>query len=174
MTNFQALYEQLYEQYAPDVYRFALWLAKDRAEAEDITAETFVRAWASRERLEATTLKGYLFTIARHLYFRRWADGQRTAELEEDWADNTPSPEQMTAVRGELSATLSAVAQLPELDRTALLLFSQYELPYAEIGRILGISPSAAKVRVHRARLKLAAMLNPAHQPNFGAYSEPK
>ncbi|MCA9927507.1 MAG: hypothetical protein KC419_03475, partial [Anaerolineales bacterium] len=44
MLNFQALYES----YAADVYRFALWLAGDRLEAEDITSETFIRAWTHR------------------------------------------------------------------------------------------------------------------------------
>ena len=44
MLNFQ----DLYESYASDVYRFAYWLTGDRPEAEDITSETFIRAWVNR------------------------------------------------------------------------------------------------------------------------------
>jgi len=51
---------------------------------------------------------------------------------------------------------LTAVRQLPEAERTALLLRVNHELPYTEIGVILGIPPATAKVRVHRARLRLA------------------
>jgi RNA polymerase sigma-70 factor, ECF subfamily len=159
MTNFRELYEQVYEQYAQDVYRFAFWLAGDSAEAEDITAETFVRAWASRERLQTETLKGYLLTIARNLHLKGWHGRQRLALLDENLADRAPLPEQITAERWEVTAVFAALSHLTELDRTALLLFSQHDLPYAEIGRILNLTPAAAKVRVHRARVKLAAML---------------
>ena len=159
MTNFRELYEQIYEQYAQDVYRFAYWLAGDSAEAEDITAETFVRAWASRERLHPETLKGYLLAIARNLHLKGWHERQRMADLEEHLPDRAPLPEQITAERWEFAATTAALHQLSELDRTALLLFSQHDLPYAEIGRILNTTPAAAKVRVHRARVKLAAIL---------------
>ena len=57
-------FEQLYNTYFPDVYRFAVWLTHDPTEAEDVASETFVRAWAKRDRLRTETLKGYLFAIA--------------------------------------------------------------------------------------------------------------
>ena len=40
-------FHDLYNTYAPDIYRFACWLAGDSAEAEDITSETFIRAWVN-------------------------------------------------------------------------------------------------------------------------------
>ena len=51
----------LYSQYAPDVYRFALGLCGDPAWAEDITSETFVRAIVSPTSIRAETAKAYLF-----------------------------------------------------------------------------------------------------------------
>lgn len=66
MTGFA----ELYEKYAPDVYRFSLYLSGQRAEAEDITSETFVRAWASAEPIRTATVRGYLFTIARNLFLQ--------------------------------------------------------------------------------------------------------
>src|ERR1700674_1597160 len=82
MTDFSALYKK----YAPDVFRFALYLSGDRSQAEDLTSETFVRAWTSPEAIEVATVKAYLFTIARNLFLARPAkkiapprDGRRTA-----------------------------------------------------------------------------------------------
>ena len=53
---------------------------------------------------------------------------------------------------------LADLQTLPEPDRAALLLRAQEHLPYEEIGRVLGMSPGAAKVRVHRARRRLGAL----------------
>ena len=58
----------LYERYAKDVYRFALYLSGEPADAEDITADTFVRLWTTPGEVRSATVKAYLFTIARHLY----------------------------------------------------------------------------------------------------------
>jgi hypothetical protein len=51
---------QLYERYAPDVMRFALYLTGSRAEAEDITSETFVRAWMESDAIRVGTVKARL------------------------------------------------------------------------------------------------------------------
>ena len=48
-------FEQLYAAYFSDVFRFAMWLTRDRSEAEDVASETFVRAWARRDRLRTET-----------------------------------------------------------------------------------------------------------------------
>jgi len=56
MTNVEALYRQD----APAVYRFALSLSGSRASAEDLTSETFVRLWTARDRLDLSTVLGYL------------------------------------------------------------------------------------------------------------------
>jgi RNA polymerase sigma-70 factor (ECF subfamily) len=55
----------------------------------------------------------------------------------------------------EVCAVLAALQQLPEMDRTVLLLRALDEMPYEEIAETLGIPMVTAKVKVHRARLKL-------------------
>jgi len=79
MIDFSALYRK----YAPDVYRFALYLSSERAEAEDLTSETFVRAWTSPEPIEMATVKGYLFTIARNLFLQGLRKKSRHVALNE-------------------------------------------------------------------------------------------
>jgi DNA-directed RNA polymerase specialized sigma24 family protein len=110
MLNFQ----DLYESYATEVYRFALWFAGDSREAEDVTAETFVRAWAHNSAIRTETLKAYLFTIARNVYLERQRKSRRQVALEDRY-------------------------------------------PYAEIARVLGLSLTATKVKVHRVRKRLLA-----------------
>ncbi|MCB0119929.1 MAG: sigma-70 family RNA polymerase sigma factor, partial [Anaerolineales bacterium] len=62
-------FEELFIAYSPEVYRFAAWLSGNDNDAEDITAETFARAWMNFASIRTETLKAYLFTIARNIYF---------------------------------------------------------------------------------------------------------
>ena len=61
-------FQELYETYASDVFRFAFWIAGISADAEDITSETFVRAWVRRDVIRTETLKAYLFAIGKTLH----------------------------------------------------------------------------------------------------------
>ncbi len=150
-------FRELYERYATDVYRFAYWLTGNGADAEDITSETMIRAWVgANQNTQTETVKAYLFTIARNLHLKQCREAKKHVELDRFHPDSSPNPEQITASRQELQQALFIIQQLPETDRAALLLRVQHNLPYAEIARILAISPAAAKVKVHRARLKLA------------------
>src|SRR5690606_40850005 len=80
---------------------------------------------------------------------------QRIAPLDEALADHAPLPEQITAERSEFAAAVAALQQLSELDRTALLLFSQHELPYAEIGRILNTTDRKS-TRLNSSHVKIS------------------
>jgi len=152
MTDF----ETLYRRYAPDVFRFAHYLSGDRGEAEDITSETFVRAWTSPEPIEMSTVKGYLFTIARNLHLRRMSRRSRHVGLTSETPDPRAGPLRQAEGRAELKAVMDGLQRLPEVDRAALLMRAQDEMPYEEIARALSISLAAVKVKIHRARLALS------------------
>jgi len=154
MTDFSALYQR----YAPEVFRFALYLSGNKTEAEDITSETFVRVWTSPAVIEMKTVKGYLFTIARNLFLQSLRKSSKHVSLSPVLRDSQPSPQMQTEQKAELQAVLSRLQKLPEIDRAALLLRTLEELPYEEIARMLGISIASAKVKVHRARLSLASV----------------
>ena len=151
MLSFQGLYES----YAPEVYRFAFWLAGNSPEAEDITSETFVRAWVNRSTIQTETLKAYLFTIARNLFLEQQRKSKRRVALEDVHPDPTPGPDVVVESQLELDRVQRVLRKCPECDRTAFILRVQHELPYAEIARVLGLSLSSAKVKVHRVRKKL-------------------
>ena len=145
----------LYETYAAEVYRFALWLVGNRYDAEDITSETFIRAWLHNSTIRTETLKAYLFTIARNIYLNQRRKRKHQVLLDDVYPDPAPGPEKMVESQLELLSVRTALHSLPESDRAAFILRVQHELPYAEIARILGLSLSATKVKVHRARKKL-------------------
>lgn len=148
-------FHQLYESYAADVYRFAYWLAGDSTEAEDITSETFIRAWVKHSTIRTETLKAYLFTIARNLYLENQRNTPQQISLQDFYPDPSPNPEQVVEAQFEIRSIQKFLQTLPENDRIAFIMRVQHELSYAEIARILEISLSSAKVKVHRVRKKL-------------------
>ena len=85
--------EDLYERYAGDVRRFALYLCGDIAMADEITSDTFVRAWMASERIHQPTVKSYLFTIARNGYIDLLRRAARHTQLEETVPDTRISPQ---------------------------------------------------------------------------------
>jgi len=151
-------FHSLFELHSRDVYRFALYLSGNHALAEEITQETFVRAWVMPGEVCGGTVKAYLLTIARNLYRAERKRAERQVALYVTLPDPKPGPEALACGRLELDAVLKALQALPEADRAALLMHAQDGLPYAAIAAALGLSIAAVKVRVHRARIKLRRM----------------
>ena len=148
-------FHKLYTRYATDIYRFALFLCGDAAQAEDITAETFARALTGKAPLVSATVKGYLLTIARNLHLEQVRRQKRHTELPEELADSAPHLEHVISAKTELEALQVHLQTFPEVDRAALLLRVD-GVAYDEIANVLNISLASAKVKVHRLRLKLA------------------
>lgn len=151
-------FQDIYEDYAADVYRFALWLSGDSADAEDITSETFIRAWVRNSSIRTETLKAYLLTIARNIYLGKQRKMNRRVPFEGIYPDPTPGPEVVVEAQLELMRIWKILKTLPEVDRAAFVLRVLNEMPYAEIARILELSLSATKVKVHRVRKKILAV----------------
>jgi RNA polymerase sigma-70 factor (ECF subfamily) len=155
--------EDLYSRHAAEVRRFARYLCGNALLADDLTSETFLRAWCSSSPIRESTVKAYLFTIVRHLYLSELRRTSRHAALSE--ADPSAAPTQ--DARLESASTLKSVwrvlQRLPEVDRAALLMRSQEGMPYEDIAQVLNLSAGSVKVRVHRARLKLASLFPERH-----------
>jgi RNA polymerase sigma-70 factor (ECF subfamily) len=148
-------FDALYREYAPRVHRFVLGLSGDPAIADDVTAETFVRVWATRDRVRHETVRAFLFTIARNLWLQGIRSRWRQRELDGTGEDPRPGPDVEAMGRIDLQRTLRALETLDPIDRAAILMRAQEELSYEEIAQSLEITVAAAKVRVHRARKRL-------------------
>ena len=151
MTDFSSLYRK----YAQDVFRFAYFLSGNQADAEDIVSETFVRAWNAPGAIRQSTVKAYLLVIARNCYLQGLRRQGRHLPLEQDVSDPRQAPHDSAEQRAELGYVMRDLQQLPEVDRTALLLSAVEEFSYGQIAETLGLSVGAVKTRIHRARLKL-------------------
>ena len=147
-------FEELYDRYASDVYRFALFLSGDEAVAEDLTSETFARVWTATD-VRVETVKAYLLAIVRNLYRQRLRSAKRDVAIDASLVDPSAGPEQHTINRDQLQWVMKRLHELPEPDCAALLMRVQQDMSYEEIAAALHLSIAATKVRVHRARLKL-------------------
>lgn len=149
-------FSDLYRIYAHDLRRFALYLSGNAALADDLVSEAFVRAWTARDRIEFSTVRGYLFAIVRNLFLQQLRHERRRQPLDDEMIDERPGPEARAGDHDDLRVVLAALAELPEIDRAAVLMRADDGIAYEEIAVALGISVASAKVKVHRARLRLA------------------
>jgi RNA polymerase sigma-70 factor (ECF subfamily) len=147
-------FHRIYVEHAVAVHRFALHLSGDAATADDLTAEAFVRLWTASGEIRLPTVRAYLCTIVRHLYISEWRRARRAAPLDESLPDPVDRVAEPVERRSETRAALRALAALPAEDRDAVLMRAA-DLSYVEIAESLGITVAAAKVRVHRARVRL-------------------
>ncbi|HEY2496279.1 MAG TPA: RNA polymerase sigma factor [Candidatus Angelobacter sp.] len=160
MTDFL----KVYESYAPMVRRFALFLCGNPALADDITSETFIRVWRSEGKIRESSVKAYLFTIARNLYRDYLRSVKHTVPLDESTPDLGQGLQIQMEQKAEVRAVMVALQELSEIDRAALLMRVQEEMSYEEIAQVLKIPLSSTKVKVHRARLKLMKARGTFHE----------
>jgi RNA polymerase sigma-70 factor (ECF subfamily) len=148
--------ETLYRQHASALLRFAWGLCGDRSQAEDIVSETFVRVLTRAPRIETQTALAYLLAVARNIFI----SGGRVQWREVPLIEEISAPENdalgQLDSKADLKWVLRALRSLPEGERAALLLRVDHELSYEDIASALGTSVVAVRVRVHRARLRLA------------------
>ena len=145
-------FQDIYAAHAPAVYRCLLAWSRNSALAEDLTAETFVRALAADQPVQAATARGYLVTIARNLWREHGRRSWRQVALE---GGAPPIIHPNLDLSIEIKNILNAIAELPETLREPLVLFAQGELSYEEIAAQLQLPLATVKIRIFRARQKL-------------------
>lgn len=152
-----ANFHELYERYGHEVYRFALYLCGDATRAEDLSAEAFLRLWAATAPIRVATAKSYLLAVVRNLYTEQWRTRRREVPVESltEPMAREPAADRRYERNEELERVMRALQDLDPVERAALLLRGEHELPYEEIATLLEITVVAARVHVHRARKRL-------------------
>jgi RNA polymerase sigma-70 factor (ECF subfamily) len=171
-----AAFEELVEKYKQPVMNLIYRTLPDATEAEDLAQNVFVQVYKAADRYRVSAkFSTWLYTIARNLCLneirRRSRHPADSLDASHPGDDDQPlrqyedvkitsAPDDM--LRGELFSKVDeAVAELPENQRTALLLCREEELSYEEISEVLGCSLSATKSLIHRARETLKQKLKP-------------
>ena len=161
----ESAFTELVRHHQHEVFTLALRLLGNYELAADAAQETFIRAWRALPRFRGdAALSTWLhrITVNTSWTLGRRAQRHSTATLEESVLlsdDNSPSPES-AAETAELRGRLRiAVAELPDPQRAVVVLKDIYGWSHAEVAKALDISVTAAKVRLHRARLKLKEKL---------------
>jgi RNA polymerase sigma-70 factor (ECF subfamily) len=125
--------------------------------ADDLVAETFIVAWRRLDDVPAERPLPWLLTVARNLWLNQRRSDRRYAALRQRLP--LPRPEPPPTEPGDFGAIRRGLAALDAADREIICLAAWDELTATEIGEALGCTPGAARVRLHRARLRLTAML---------------
>jgi RNA polymerase sigma-70 factor (ECF subfamily) len=146
--------------FIPNLRAFAISLAGRSDEADDIVQETIVKALANLKRFRlGTNLQAWLFTILRNNFHTNYRKRRREAQdIDGVAAARLVSiPEQGGHL--ELQDMRAALAQLPALQREALLLIGAEGLSYEETASICNVPVGTVKSRVSRARMRMAELL---------------
>jgi RNA polymerase sigma-70 factor, ECF subfamily len=171
-----AAFTELVEKYKQPVMNLVYRILRDATEAEDLAQVVFVQVYKSANRYKTTArFSTWLFTIARNLCLneirrrsRHPAESLDATHPEQDdqplrqYEDKKTFVPTESILHRELEKKIEeALAELPENQRTAILLCRQEELSYEEIAEVLGCSLSATKSLIHRGRETLKEKLKP-------------
>lgn len=157
-------FERDYER----ISRYIMSMVRDKPEAEDLTQETFLRAYRSRDSLRDEGARtAWLYRIAtntsldRLRQFTRREPMESESDLDEMQVAEANAPSlQKLIEQDEMSDCVQGyINRLPDNYRAVILLHDMHELTSPEIARLLGESLANVKIRLHRARLKLRGAL---------------
>jgi RNA polymerase sigma factor (sigma-70 family) len=154
----EAAFADLYRQCRDDVYAYAAGLLRDRAAAEDVTAQAFERAYRRRRRFDPRrgTQRAWLFGIARNAALDELRRRRRQAVLVADVEDaEAIPPDEGADVAMRRTALRAAVASLAPRERELVALKFFAGLTNSEIADVVGISETNAGTRLHRVIQKL-------------------
>jgi RNA polymerase sigma-70 factor, ECF subfamily len=176
----RAAFDELVRATSAETYTLALRLVGDEEDARDVVQETYLRAYRGLGRFRGEAqFSTWLYRItancaATHLGRRRRHRHDELADHDAVDLDPAHDPEERADAAALRDRLTGALAELPPRLRAVVVLRDIYDLPHDAIAAELGISTSAAKVRLHRARRRLREQLLPlpgeaVDEPEAGA-----
>ena len=153
-------------QHLDALYNFALYLARNPPDAEDLVQETYLRAFRFSHRFEpGTHLRAWLFQILRNTFLTFYRlRGRETAVAEDgvpDW--DVPmfhdAPEESSRISDVHTDLERAMRRLPEEFRSVLLLAEVEGLPLEDVARVMACPVGTVKSRIFRAKERLLVLL---------------
>jgi RNA polymerase sigma-70 factor (ECF subfamily) len=159
MNTKQVRYEALVKAYHADIFRYAVWLIKDKSIAEDVVQETFLRAWKSLDSLkDEGAAKAWLITILRRENARRFERKQfDTVDIDDVAVEDTAAHSEDTMQQREIRRAISG---LSEEYREPLTMQIIMGFSGDEIAEQLNLNKNTVMTRLFRARNQLKEVLS--------------
>ena len=161
----------LVEKYKAQIYQHALYLIGNQEDAEDITQETFIKAWKHRAKLRSKTVRSWLLKCTQNLCFNllkrhkfqvaltKGDDTELEALLHKHARHSNPSPDEIV-VKQELKELVHcAISKLPPDMRVVIIMRELDGMSFKEIARVTKQPEGTVKSTAFRARKKLRALL---------------
>ena len=163
---------QLVEATHREVYTLCLRILRDPNDAAEATQDAYLRAWRGLRSFRGDAAFGtWLYRVASNAALSKHRSRKRKSGLdsgyEDDALERIPSPrstEDAATARIEVAELEKALGDLPEHYRAAVVLRDIYGMSTEEIAKELGVSTTAAKVRVHRGRKMLRVAMFPPEE----------
>lgn len=151
----QAAFAELYDRHVVRVYRHIYYLVSDTREAEDLTAQTFLKAWEAigRYKERGAPIIAWLLRIAHNLTVSHLRSKRDHSELEDVHVDQRRggNPEEVLVQSSDEHSVREAVMKLREEQRQVIMLRFVEEMGYQEVAEVIGKSVPAVRVIQHRA-----------------------
>jgi RNA polymerase sigma-70 factor (ECF subfamily) len=147
-----------------ELYRLALRITLNSAEAEDVVQDTMIKVWNKRGQWDAIeSIEAFCLTVCRHQALDKlkkagrsedgYDEASSTAQMKmSDIADSASTPEEQAVDRDRVSLVKQLIDQLPEKQRTCMQLRDIEGKAYKEIADVMNISEEQVKVNIFRAR----------------------
>jgi RNA polymerase sigma-70 factor (ECF subfamily) len=148
-------YNKTVKEHSNGLYRFILKMMKDEDKAEDVVQESYIKLWQHVKQVEFQKAKSWLYTTARNTMLNQIKRDKRMEPIGTGNFNEPYSTEKSYEMKELMDKVLD---QLPELQRSIILLRDLEGYEYKEIGEILGLSESQVKVYLFRTRQKLKDM----------------
>jgi RNA polymerase sigma factor (sigma-70 family) len=161
-------FEELFRREGEVVYRF-MARRLPATDVQDAVAEVFVTVWRCRDEVPAQhSHRAWVLSVATRVASHSRRSAFRRRRLFERASERLPSMAVPDSPAG-IDEMRRALATLSKADRLAIELVLWEGLTHAEAAKIVGCSPNALGVRLHRARIKLRTLLETAHKPQSSA-----
>jgi RNA polymerase sigma-70 factor, ECF subfamily len=161
-------YKILIRRYKDKIFSYALYMVKNRFDAEDITQEVMIRIWMNINSFKVRSASSYIMRITHNLcidYLRVRKSTKRFITLEEGSENEriieySSSPEDLMHIKMMSQKLHFVIRELPENLKSPFVMYELNGIKYSEISRVLDIPLNTVKVNILRARKKIKEKLN--------------
>jgi RNA polymerase sigma-70 factor (ECF subfamily) len=160
MSNKRKKFGKIYDEKIDKIYRFVFLKVNSKEKAEDITSETFSKAWSvfKNDNQEIRNVNAFLYRIAKNLVIDHYRANDRYDVVPADdipIVDNDQDIEQEAFVNSDMRKVRTALAELNDDYQNAIIWYYLDELHVSKVAELLGRTESATRVLIHRALYSL-------------------